>query len=229
MEDTLEIKDPNQLDLFLDQSVDEVQEPVDQFEYDIYNSPEILGWNSTEEQETLFFALQLFYHPAQSVLDVGAGRGDLYGYMKKLYQDAENPERNWNPSLYSGIDFNPNIVEIGKEKFPGIELAAGDLFELDESVRYDWCIANGTFNLRIGDYDMLEYTKKAIDKMVNIAEHGVAFNLLTSYDDSMNQEVIDAIYKFDAGDMLNYLTEKYGKVICRTDYFPGDATFFIFK
>jgi hypothetical protein len=223
MEDNLDYKDPNQLDLFEDSVIEDTETAVTPEEIDYINSPEILGWNSTEEQETLFFALQLFYDTKSSVLDVGAGRGDLYGYMKNLHLDA------WDPTLYSGIDFNSYLIELGKQKFPDANLEVGDLFSIDESVRYDWCMANGIFNLKIGSYDMEEYTKAAIDKMYNIAEKGVAFNLLTSYDDSMPQEVIDAIHKFDAGEYLNYLTEKYGKVICRADYFPGDVTFFIFK
>lgn len=225
MEENQDYKDPNQLDLFEDSVIEDTATETAETpeEFDPFTAPEILGWNSTEEQETLFFALQLFYDVNSSVLDVGAGRGDLYGYMKNLYLDT------WDPSLYSGIDFNSYLVDVGKQKFPEANLEVGDLFSIDESVRYDWCMANGVFNLKIANYDMDEYTKSAIDKMYNIAEKGVAFNLLTSYDDSMSEEVIDAIHKFDAGEYLNYLTEKYGKVICRADYFPGDVTFFIFK
>jgi hypothetical protein len=225
MEENQDYKDPNQLDLFEDSVIEDTAPEMADTpeEFDPFTAPEILGWNSTEEQETLFFALQLFYDVNSSVLDVGAGRGDLYGYMKNLYLDT------WDPSLYSGIDFNSYLVDVGKQKFPEANLEVGDLFSIDESVRYDWCMANGVFNLKIANYDMDEYTKSAIDKMYNIAEKGVAFNLLTSYDDSMSEEVIDAIHKFDAGEYLNYLTEKYGKVICRADYFPGDVTFFIFK
>jgi len=225
MEENQDYKDPNQLDLFEDSVIEDTAPEMAETpeEFDPFTAPEILGWNSTEEQETLFFALQLFYDVNSSVLDVGAGRGDLYGYMKNLYLDT------WDPSLYSGIDFNSYLVDVGKQKFPEANLEVGDLFSIDESVRYDWCMANGVFNLKIANYDMDEYTKSAIDKMYNIAEKGIAFNLLTSYDDSMSEEVIDAIHKFDAGEYLNYLTEKYGKVICRADYFPGDVTFFIFK
>lgn len=247
MEENQEIINPNQLDLFSQDVITQdapeaetnqaVSEPVDStdqsqtenFDHielpediDPFWSPELLGWNSTEEQETLFFALQMFYEQDSSVLDVGAGRGDLFGYMTNLYP-------NWDPTLYTGIDFNSYLINLGTQKFPTANLLVGDLFTIDESVRYDWCMANGIFNLKIANYDMEEYTKLAIDKMYNIAEKGVAFNLLTSYDDSMSQEVIDAIHKFDAGEYLNYLTEKYGKVICRADYFPGDVTFFIFK
>lgn len=227
MEDNQEIIDPNQLDLFANIDETELAEINETAEVpadiDVYTSPELLGWNSIEEQEALFFALLLFYDPESSILDVGAGRGDLYGYMSALYQDQ------WDPSLYSGIDYNSYLIGLGKEKFPNANLEVGDLFTIDETVRYDWCMANGVFNLKIANYDMDEYTKLAIDKMYAIADKGIAFNLLTSYDDSMSQEVIDAIHKFDAGEYLNYLTEKYGKVICRADYFPGDVTFFIFK
>jgi len=227
MEDNQEIIDPNQLDLFANIDETELAEINETAEVpadiDVYTSPELLGWNSIEEQEALFFALLLFYDPESSILDVGAGRGDLYGYMSALYQDQ------WDPSLYSGIDYNSYLIGLGKEKFPNANLEVGDLFTIDETVRYDWCMANGVFNLKIANYDMDEYTKLAIDKMYTIADKGIAFNLLTSYDDSMSQEVIDAIHKFDAGEYLNYLTEKYGKVICRADYFPGDVTFFIFK
>jgi hypothetical protein len=48
-------------------------------EWDLFTSPEVVGWSSKEEQETLFeAALWLASAPGLSVLDVGCGRADMY-------------------------------------------------------------------------------------------------------------------------------------------------------
>ena len=75
----------------------------------LFTAPEIVGWLSTGEQELLFSALLLFYSPNQSILDVGCGRADLSGYLNRVFSG--------NAIQYKGIDLNPNLINLAKEKF----------------------------------------------------------------------------------------------------------------
>lgn len=184
------------------------------------SAPEIVGWVSTQEQEMLFSALLLFYSPTQTLLDVGCGRADLYGYLQNLYKQ-EIP--------YSGIDRNPNMIQVANMKYPGADVAFADILDLTPGTdSKDWVMASGLFNLN--DHpDMISYAKQCIDKMYELANAGVAFNLLTGLPPDMSAEDEAQLIVHDPGFWLSYLIEKYTKVICRTDYMSGDVTFIIFK
>jgi trans-aconitate methyltransferase len=195
---------------------------LDEFPEDyLFNAPEIAGWMSTNEQELLFSALLLFYSPNYSVLDVGCGRADLYGYLRRMF-----PESDIN---YTGIDLNANMIHVAERKYPVLlnNLSGNDILTAPVSVN-DWVFGSGLFNLN--DHpDMFEYAKSVVDKMYENATVGVAFNLLTGLPADMNQSDIDQLIIHDMSAWLDYLVSKYTKVVCRTDYMAGDVTFFIFK
>lgn len=67
-----------------------------------------LDWGSRESQELRFKILsQLTDLNAKSILDVGCGLGDLYGWLEK-----NNIKTN-----YKGIDITPKMIEKAKERF----------------------------------------------------------------------------------------------------------------
>lgn len=186
----------------------------------LLTAPEIVGWLSTEEQELLFSALLLFYSPNQSILDVGCGRADLFGYLNRLFSG--------NMIQYKGIDINPNLINLAKDKFPEVSVENLDILNTDMGADSDWVVGSGLFNLN--DHpDMIEYAKQVIDKMYDKAKAGVSFNLLTGFPPDMSQEDMDQLIVHRPSMWLDYLIEKYSKVICRADYMSGDVTFFIFK
>jgi len=197
---------------------------LDDFSEDyLLNAPEIAGWMSTNEQELLFSALLLFYSPSYSVLDVGCGRADLYGYLRRFFPEQDDIN-------YTGIDFNANMISVAERKYPVLlnKLSGNDILTATTLNQHDWVFGSGLFNLN--DHpDMFEYGKTVIDKMYENATIGVAFNLLTGLPADMNQSDIDQLIVHNTADWLTYLVSKYTKVVCRTDYMIGDVTFFIFK
>ena len=214
-----------------DEAIEEPKEEVinelpnlDDFSEDyLLNAPEIAGWMSTNEQELLFSALLLFYSPSYSVLDVGCGRADLYGYLRRFFPEQDDIN-------YTGIDFNANMISVAERKYPVLlnKLSGNDILTATTLDRHDWVFGSGLFNLN--DHpDMFEYGKTVIDKMYENATIGVAFNLLTGLPEDLNQSDIDQLVVHNTADWLNYLVSKYTKVVCRTDYMVGDVTFFIFK
>jgi hypothetical protein len=188
----------------------------------LLNSPEIVGWLSTQEQELLFSALLLFYSPEQSLLDVGCGRADLYGYCKRLF----GPEAQAIP--YKGIDYNPNMLSIAQEKYPGVYTEATDVLNTSSDEKHDWVVGSGLFNL-LDNNDMETYVKTVVQKMYDKANLGVAFNLLTGVPEDMADEDVAQLVVHDPLAWMDYLLTKYTKVICRTDYLSGDVTFIILK
>lgn len=183
----------------------------------LLTAPEIAGWGSTQEQELLFSALLLFYSPEMSILDVGCGRADLFGYLTKTF--GVEP-------IYKGIDYNPNMLAISRMKYPTVSVAQSDILDMTENA--DWVVGSGLFNIKDQD-DMVTYTKQCIDKMYKSANIGIAFNMLTGYPDDIADEDKAVLAPHNPSVWLDYLIENYTKVICRTDYMLGDVTFFILK
>ena len=182
----------------------------------LFNAPEIVGWESTQEQTLLFAMLASFYQPNNSILDVGCGRADLLGFLSEQFPAA--------PINYKGIDYNPNILNIASEKYPGVVVEAVDLLSIDNGAEYDWVVGSGLFNLN-DNSNMSEYTQACIDKMYEKSKIGVAFNLNTG----KTEEEDSMLVSWNPTDWLGFLISKYGKVICRADYLDTDVTFFIFK
>ena len=199
--------------------------PADYSDEYLFTESKINGWPSVLEQELLFYGLLWLYNPTQSILDVGCGRADLYGYLRTIYPN--------NEINYIGIDSNANILQIAERKYPILQkhLINSDILSYDsEFINYDhdWVFASGIFNIREHP-DQIEYTKLVIDKMMELAKVGVAFNLLTADLSSLPESEIPRWVQHDPGFWLDYLIKTYTKVISRSDYMKGDITFIILK
>ena len=185
-------------------------------EWEILNAPEIVGWASKEEQETLFeAALWLASAPGLSVLDVGCGRADMY------------PLAMEKGLVYKGIDYNPNIINVAQQKYPEVSVEALDVLNIDAGADYDWVVGSGLFNIAIKD--PANYAQAVVAKMYDKAKIGVAFNLLTGIPEDIAEEDKRSLVVWEPAAWLAYLELTYKKVICRTDYLDGDTTFYILK
>lgn len=186
----------------------------------LYTSPEISGWLSKDEQERSFLASLLFFNPSHSILDVGCGRADLYGYLQQKFAN-EN-------ITYKGIDYNANLLKIAKDKYTELDVENVDLLSASSDEKFDWVIGSAIFNLNTQE-DMESYIQACIDKMYSKSNLGTIFNLAIDYPDAIAEEDKQYIMIHDAGLWLNYLIAKYKLVLCRTEYLQGEVTFFIFK
>lgn len=186
----------------------------------LFTDPRVVGWTSNAEQEILFSALLLYYQTSHTILDVGCGRGDLFGYMKEIFQT--------NDITYSGMDLSTNLIEIGKRKFPDAIFINEDILKDQIEDKFDWVVGSGLFNLN-DQPDMVSYAKEVVDKMYEKSSIGVAFNLLCGDPEGFSEEDKKSLIIHKPSLWLDYLLEKYNKVICRHDYLSGDVTFIIFK
>lgn len=77
-----------------------------------------LDWNSIDSQKLRYKILkEIFLYGKKaanlSVVDVGCGFGDLYGYFK-----AEGLLKGHRIS-YTGYDISSRLIEVAKKKYPG--------------------------------------------------------------------------------------------------------------
>ena len=173
----------------------------------IKDSPQAVGYQSTEEQMYLFMNLLFGYNPeTDNITDIGAGRGDLYGFIRDFY--------GVDPSYY-GFDHNPLLVDTASEKW-GISLDNRNINEMSELPKKNWVVACGFFFERRHDRedDDLNYLLEVVDKMYNSATTAVSFNLLSP----INNEIHEGHFYVHPGLILDMLIEKYQHVNIRHNY-----------
>jgi len=214
------------LDAMMNQQVDPQIEPSVDLTEDLtvtdfmLNDPAALGWTSVQEQQLLFSIMTFFCKENESILDVGCGRADLVKFADQYL--------NLPISLYKGIDINSNMINVARKKYTGVDVEVADIISYDTDKKYHWVMASGVFNLLEQD-DMSDYLAKAVDKMYNICSVGVAFNLLTEMPSYLTEQEKQQMAVYTPGTWFEYFINRYKRVICRSDYMTGDATFFILK
>lgn len=139
----------------------------------------------------------------ESVLDVGCGVGDF--------------TRSIPATHYLGWDFSAPIIEAARAQHPGYRFETRNFKTSTERAMVDCVVASGVFQFR-----GLTYLKTAVRRMVELATVAVAFNVLTAT--TLDEEVVH-----DPGTILRYCRTLTPRVICRAEYLPNDATFFLFK
>lgn len=192
-----------------------------------------LDWKSDTSQDMRFAALQGIFHFGKkrkgfSVLDVGCGFGDFYGFLKKrgLIKDME--------ISYTGYDIAPKILEVARERYPDKEAVFAVKDVLTEKIeRFDYVAASGLFSLRLVPEDLhLEFVAEMLAKLYDIAGEGVAANFLSTaaiphvapIDKNKEQ-----YYYFDpewAVKMAKKISQRY---MLRHDYHPADFTLYLLK
>lgn len=184
----------------------EINELLKSYDYDkrlekFGDSPEAVGWMDKSRQTKRFQVLsEVIKSRAATVLDVGAGLGHFKDYL----------QTNGFMGTYEGIEKNEKFVQKAKEK--GLAIKKCSLEEWKG--RRDYVVASGVWNTQKGLY-------KAIPKMVEFADKGVAFNFLVkAHPDLQTYElakVLEVVEK--TGCTYDY----------KTGYLDGDATVFIYK
>ena len=135
-------------------------------------SPIPVGYNTTAEQRFLMQNLLIGF-AGGSLLDIGAGRCDLYGVASEL------AALNGDIVLYDAIDHNPIMTQIGEQKWGLTDVRVG-AFETAKLDPREWVVASGVFTQRrcATEDDDLKKLFDDIDILYNLSTQVVSFNLL---------------------------------------------------
>lgn len=182
------------------------------------NSPFPVGYNSVAEQNYLFQNLLIGFNPNNSVTDIGCGRADLCNFIKEFFDQ---------PAAYRGIDHNPIMADLAKEKY-GYEIEIGS-FEtiLPKLPQTSWVVAGGVFTQRrceTEDADLIKLFND-IEIMYDRAENVVAFNLLSP----INNIHHEGFFYVHPGLILDMLIDRYRNVVLRHNYSNDVYTVLIYK
>ncbi|HUQ86865.1 MAG TPA: methyltransferase domain-containing protein [Vicinamibacterales bacterium] len=153
-----------------DRIVGRYNERLAQFGHD----PRTLASGPSERHDLRFSILkQAGIESGMSVLDVGCGFGDFYGWLRQQGIDAR----------YTGADINPALVEIAKANHPDAAFVVADLQVEDLRTRFDFVVSSSAFNLKLDATDNYAFAADMLARAYAIADRGVAFDFLSSYVD----------------------------------------------
>jgi hypothetical protein len=133
----------------------------------LLNDPEIVGYPDEEFQNEIYQWVESKlprFDRIISIKDLGAGRGDFYGYIEKGEIEFD----------YIGIDSNPNLIQVGQQKYPGIKLICNDFN--DVSIQTDYTICIGTLNDDHG-LNKWEVFNKTLNHALNNTKTAILFVL----------------------------------------------------
>jgi len=182
-------------------------------------SPIPVGYNTTSEQRFLIQNLLVGF-TGGSLLDIVCGRCDLYGIARDL------AALNNDVVLYSAIDHNPIMTQLGEEKGGLTDVNVG-AFETAKLDKHEWVVASGVFTQRRCETedDDLRKLFDDIDTLYNLSSQVVSFNLMNP----INTYHHDGFFYAHPGLVMDMLIERYQFVNIRCNYSKDVYTVLIFK
>jgi trans-aconitate methyltransferase len=176
------------------------------------NHAQTLNWTNNRQQLIRFNTLQRIGNlEGKTVLDVGCGLADLYGFL----------EANKIHTNYYGIDIVPAFIDEARKKYPGVDVAIDDIFQITKP--YDYIFASGSLSYTVKDNDA--FYESMIRKMYDLATIGVGFNMLD--DDYYNRDAVYAVYNAEM--ILDFCRTFAARAYLIRGYSEGDFTVFLYK
>lgn len=182
-------------------------------------SPRAVGYDTTQEQMSLFLNILFGYDPSRdSLIDIGAGRGDLYDFIREFYT-AENFD-------YYGIEQNPTLSNAAAERY-GINLTNSVFTKNTKLPNKDWVVACAYFfeTRNKEEHEDLQQLLDEVDTMYNSANIAVAFNLLSP----INNDLHEGHFYVHPGLILDMMIERYKYVSIKHNYSNSIYTITIYK
>jgi ubiquinone/menaquinone biosynthesis C-methylase UbiE len=181
-------------------------------------SQKAVGWGEKGKQEIRFEHLASEWNlKNKSILDIGAGFGDLYKFLKPL-----------GISDYTGIDVVPSLVEKGNEVFSDAEnfkLIEGNILEIDLESNFDIAFISGTFNFKLLDGKNYEFIEAVLRKCMHLCKEGVCANFITDRVD-YHEELI---FNSKPEKILEIGLSMTKNIVFKQDCFPFEFSVFMRK
>ena len=179
------------------------------------DDPKTLGWGGGIERQNLRFKIlsEIGVSGKDSVLDIGCGFADLFGYLSTV---------GWK-GVYLGVDINGDLLEVASKKYEKATLKQIDILESNLAEQYDWVLSSGVFNAKLDFEDNLIYIEKMLRRMFQSAKKGVACDFMSTYVD-FQHPIAFHLNPADAIDMGKKLTDK---LVLRMDYLPYEYCIYL--
>ena len=170
--------------------------------------PEALRW-TPQGQLRRYHTLAEIAPPAMlrnaTVLDYGCGTGDFYRFLKRQGIDVQ----------YTGVDMNPNFIELAKRKYPECEFQVMVLGEDEFPEGYfDYIFICGVFNYLVPG--VKEDLLHAVTTLFGRCNKGLALNALSSHtpvkDPELNYTSPEEMVRFSLENLSPYLSLRHDRI-----------------
>lgn len=174
-------------------------------------TPKALGWLNGRQSIRFEIMRQIGKFEGASVLDIGCGFGDFYGYLqfKKIKVN------------YHGVDINKEFLDLAKKNHPKASFELRDIQSNKVKKKYDWVIATGISNYATN----YTYLKKILADMFKICKKGLAMDFISDYVDYKDRD----IFYSSPEKMFKYAKNLTRRVTLRHDYIPFEFCLYLFK
>jgi ubiquinone/menaquinone biosynthesis C-methylase UbiE len=176
-----------------------------------------LSWGTEASQKKRFKVLrEIGDLKAESVLDVGCGFGDFFGFLKEERAGIEN---------YLGLDINDNMLRVATARYPEAHFQEKDILSETPDGNFDYVFASGLFSLDSDTWT--KFMQRMLTKMYALASKGIAANFLSGY--TTGKKLTESRYPYPSevtDFVVQHLTNRF---ILRHDYLPNDFTVYAFK
>jgi SAM-dependent methyltransferase len=197
-----------------DKVIARYNERLKQFGY----SQEAVGWGKKGKQDVRFEVLAGYWNlKGKRILDIGAGFGDLYKFLKPA-----------GIKSYNGVDIVPSLVEKGNEIFGNEEnfvLKVGNFLEMDFDQEFDIAFISGTFNFKLLNGNNYEFIEGVLKKTMNLCTEGVCANFITDRVD-YHEELI---FNSNPEKIMTICLNLTKNICFKQDCFPFEFSIFMNK
>ena len=176
-------------------------------------SSKSVGWGSKKGKQSIRFEILCGIGKISnsSILDVGCGFGDLFGFLE--YKQIS--------TQYHGIDINENLINAGKKIYQDAYLECRD-FEIKKfNKKFDWVFSSGITS-HGSTYSHLE---SIMNEMYRICKNGFAMNFVS---DNVDYKTKDLFYS--SPEKIISITKTFSnRFTLRHDYMPFEFTLYVYK
>ncbi len=186
-----------------------------------------LDWKAPDSQRIRYSIFEdlinMFSAGKFSLLDVGCGFGDLYGFLK---------ERNYDVD-YTGVDIAPKIIDMAKKKYPEAKFEVKDILSDKKNSSYDFVFLSGALSICFDDREKhIDFIISMLIKMYELCKIAVGVNFLSSEalyavsEEDLQKKQYFYMRPEEAVSIVKTLSKRF---VLRHDYHLGDFTVYIIK
>jgi len=177
-------------------------------------SVKTMGWRDREQQNMRFVILsEIGDLTNHSVLDVGCGFGDLYGFLEQKGLHVQ----------YTGYDISSKLIKIAQKRHPEATFEVKDILEESSVNEFDYVVSSGVLNHRLSDNE--GFLGTMITKCFDLCNIGVAINMMSNYVDYKDE----CLYYYSPEKVFTFCKTLTKRVIMRHDYMPYEFTVYLYK
>lgn len=176
-----------------------------------------LGWNKPKQNLRYRVLLEYWLSaPLQRplrVLDFGCGFGDLFGFALRCQFPIE----------YTGLDINPDLIAVARQRYPAARFLCMDAFEHAIDGKFDVVLSSGVHNYRLADNR--GFVEESFELFDRHSVLGFAANFLSNRVNFRNED-----NQYSAPEDILALALRFtARVTLRHDYMPFEFAVFADK